>query len=157
MDRGYESYYDRAAAGTLVKPEAPEEMRKKIKEIGVEMMNTSRETGDRSPAVFNLTGANDATLFIMEDLLHDEMITIFSDSVDQINWVLSLTLTTFLMPINLINKAVFAKLTRINFRLTVSDFLDFIIVTIVIIIWVVVIDYETSDLSYPLFSPEEDQ
>ena len=61
------------------------------------------------------------------------------------------------MPINLINKAVFAKMTRINFRLTVSDFLDFTIVTIVTVIWVVVIDYETSDLSYPLFSPDEDQ
>lgn len=38
------------------------------------MMNTARETGDRSPSVFDLSKADDPTLFIMEDLLHDEMI-----------------------------------------------------------------------------------
>ena len=120
------------------------------------MMDTARETGDRSTAVFDLAPVSDNSLFIMEDVLHDEMVEIFETSTEELNFVLTLTFSTLLMPINFINKLVFAKLTNHNFKVTVSDYLDFLIVSVVIFIWVVVVQFETSDIKYNLFSPEED-
>lgn len=92
----------------------------------------------------------------MESVLHDEMIEIFETSTEEINLVLMLTFTTLLMPINFINKLVFAKLTNHNFRATVSDILDFTIVGVVIFLWFIVLKYESDDIKYNLFSPEED-
>ena len=56
VSRGYDTYYARSLAGTYVEPETTPEVRDKIKERGNEMMNTARETGDRSPEVFDLSG-----------------------------------------------------------------------------------------------------
>ena len=66
-------------------------------------------------------------------------------------------LLEIILPINFINKLVYAKLTNHNFRFTVADFLDFLIVSVVVLIWVIVTDFQTSDMKYPFFSPEEDQ
>ena len=56
VSRGYDTYYARSLAGTYVEPETTDEVRERIKERGNEMMNTARETGDRSPEVFDLSG-----------------------------------------------------------------------------------------------------
>ena len=92
----------------------------------------------------------------MEDVLHEEMIEIFETSTEEINLVLMLTFTTLLMPINFLNKVIFAKFTNHNFKITVSDYLDFLIVGVVALIWYIVLKYESDDISSPLFSPEED-
>ena len=114
-------------------------------------MNTARETGDTE---FDLTEFENSNIFIMEDVLVEEMLEIFQESSDNLQFVLLLTLSTFLMPLNFFNKVVFSYLTRINFKLTLADYIDFIIVTIVTIIWIVVAEFETEDIKYPLFSRE---
>ena len=92
----------------------------------------------------------------MESVLKEEMIEIFETSTEEIELVLVLTFTTLLMPINFINKLVFAKLTNHNYKITVTDFLDFAIVGVVFFLWYIVLKYESDDIKYNLFSPEED-
>ena len=75
---------------------------------------------------------------------------------EEIELVLILTFTTLLMPINFINKLVFAKLTNHNYKITVTDILDFTIVGVVFFLWFIVLKYESDDIKYNLFSPEED-
>ena len=117
------------------------------------MMNEARETGSKE---FDLSGFDDNRLFIMEDVLHEEMIELFDESAKDLNFVLGIMLMTLLMPINYINKLIFSRMTRINFKTTVSDYLDFSIVFLAVFIYIAVFEFESEDLKYPLFSPEED-
>lgn len=84
------------------------------------------------------------------------MVEGFILSAEAINFVLSLSLMTYLMPISILNKWVFSKINNTHFMWTSAEGLDFTIVGIVTIIWVVVADFETIDLKYPLFNKEED-
>ena len=130
-----------------------DEKKAKIKEVGDEMMNLARETGVKE---FELKDIGNDDLLVLEDALHDEMVEGFILSAEEINFVLAISLITFLMPVGIFNKWVFSKINNTHFSFTSSEILDFTIVGIVTFIWIVVADYETSDLKYPLFNKEED-
>ena len=124
-----------------------------IKATGEEMMNNARETGEKN---FDLSEIKDGQLFILEDALHGEMVEGFILSAEELNFVLGLSLLTYLMPIGILNKWVFSRINHTYYKFTLAELLDFTIVGIVTMLWVVVVDFETSDLKYPLFNKEED-
>ena len=117
------------------------------------MMDEARETGEKN---FDLSKVKDKELLVLEDVLHEEMVEGFILSAEELNLVLYLSLGLYLLPIGIFNKYVFSKITRSHFTFTLAEGLDFTIISIVTIIWVVVADFETSDLKYPLFNKEED-
>ena len=84
------------------------------------------------------------------------MVDGFILSSEEINVVLFLSLFLYLLPISIFNKYVFSRLNDTSFTFTSAQGLDLIVVGIVTVIWVVVADYETSDLKRPLFNEEED-
>ena len=118
-----------------MEPMAPQMMRDQIEKMGKEMMFEARETGSKE---FDLKPFEDSMLFVMEDILKNEMATIFNESAHQLEFVLTLTYMVFLMPVNFINKVIFSRLTRTKFKLTLSEFLDFVIVLLVIMVYTVV-------------------
>ena len=103
------------------------------------MMNIARETGSKE---FDLSMLETPMLYVMEKILKEEMIEIFTESTHELNFCLYLSCMTFLMPLNLINKMVFSNLTNTKFKFTISEYLDFLIVTLVMATWIVVAKFK---------------
>lgn len=153
VSRGGKHYQERSESGTLLEVKAPLEAKQMLKAMGEEMMFEARKTGART---FNMTMIGDPQLFILEDLLHEEMVTGFRISAEALDLVLYISLGLLLLPVAIFNKWLFSRMTHIHFTHTSAQALDMVIVILVIATWVVVADYESSDLKYRLFNKEED-
>ena len=75
----------------------------------------------------------------------------------ELDLVLYVSALTFLFPVSLFCKFVFTKLTNTNFYLTLSEYLDTIVFVLVVWFWYIVYSYESTDLTIPLFNPEQDK
>ena len=71
-------------------------------------MFNARETGGEKD--FDLSDVGDEQLFILEEALHEEMVEGFILSAEELNLVLFISLTTYLLPISIFNKYVFSKI-----------------------------------------------
>ena len=82
------------------------------------------------------------------------MVIEFGNTREEFDLILYLSALIFLLPVSIFGKVVFAGLTKRRFTLTLSDVIDLTLTVLVLSLWVVVEEYQSSDLNEPLFGPE---
>ena len=86
--------------------------------------------------------------------LHDDLFDQMMGVRDDLDLVLYISAVTFLLPVCIFCKFVFTQLTKRKYHFTVTDYLDIVITTLVVWLWVVIERYESSDLIVPLFNSD---
>ena len=74
----------------------------------------------------------------------------------ELDLILDISAVTFLFPIALLCKQLFAKLTDRQFFLTFADYLDILIFVMVVWVWETIKVYEVTPIKEELFGPQED-
>jgi hypothetical protein len=76
------------------------------------------------------------------------------DARDDLSLILYISAITFLIPVGIFCKLIFAKLTKRKFYLSMTDYFDLTIFVLVLFLWGMIDQYETNELTVQIFSPK---
>ena len=88
------------------------------------------------------------------ETLHDELYNKMLDARDDLSLILYISAITFLIPVGIFCKLIFAKLTKRKFYLSMTDYFDLTIFVLVLFLWGMIDQYETNELTVQIFSPK---
>lgn len=91
-----------------------------------------------------------------QEELHTELVHELELASHELLFAMEVAFVTFLFPVSLINKFVFAKCERRPFYLSIDNYIDFAIFILVLVWYEAYAIFAKLHLDYPLFGEPED-